>query len=114
MNMRNWILAPFFCFMVLSMPRCDKNETIYKYNGEITGLDFRKCACQTPRCGCCGAWVIEIDKSAYYFIELPKESGITLSQDGPFPIPVRLNFITDPESCGPQGHYILITEIERR
>lgn len=112
--MSNRILFTWVCIFALTMPQCDKNEAVFKYQGEITGLDFRKCACLTPRCGCCGAWVIEINQSAYYFMELPKESEISLSQDSSFPIPVRLNYITDPESCGPQGHYILITEIERR
>jgi len=111
--MKTSILISCLLPLVMSVFQCDKNEISYKYTGTIIGLDYRKCACQTPTCGCCGAYIVEIDKEAYYFFNLPKESGIILDPQGKTPIPVKLNFIYDPESCGPVGHYILITEIEK-
>ncbi|MDZ4709298.1 MAG: hypothetical protein SH818_12950 [Saprospiraceae bacterium] len=91
--------------------QCGADELTYEHQGVITGLDYRKCACQTPTCGCCGAFIVEINKEAYYFFTLPKESDIILEPQHFTHIPVKLNFIFDPESCGPAGRYILITDI---
>ena len=100
-------------FIVL-ISRCNPLDLNLEHQGIITGLDYRKCACQTPTCGCCGAYIVEINKEAYYFYKLPKESGIVLDAQPFVPVPVSLNFIYDPESCGPAGKYILITAIQKR
>lgn len=92
---------------------CGTHELTFEHQGVITGLDYRKCACQTPTCGCCGAYIVEINKEAYYFFTVPKESNIILEPQNFTPIPVKLNFIYDPESCGPAGRYILITDIRK-
>lgn len=111
--MKFYYLACWILFVPLFFTGCGTQELTFEHQGVITGLDYRKCACQTPICGCCGAYIVEINKEAYYFFTVPKESNIILEPQNFTPIPVKLNFIYDPESCGPAGRYILITDIRK-
>lgn len=112
--MISFIRYCYLCAVILLVSVCSTQEISLEHQGTIIGIDYRKCACQTPTCGCCGAYIVEINKEAYYFFKLPKGSDIALDAQPFTPIPVSLNFIYDPESCGPAGRYILITAIQKR
>lgn len=110
LSVKIWCLSIVALFFL----NCGTNDLTFEHEGIIIGRDLRKCACQMPACGCCGAYIVEINNEPYYFFELPKGSDINLDVYGIMPLAVRFNFIYDPESCGPASKYILITEIKRK
>ncbi len=90
--------------VTLSIASCSSEEDEFRSNGTITGIDIRECAC-------CGGYIIDIDNVTYRFFELPDNSNLNLENPG-FPIPVRLNWIKDPNAC--LGDEIIVYRIEMR
>jgi hypothetical protein len=58
------------------------------------------------KCGCCGHYVIEIDKMGHIFCRAAKGPGFDLTAK--FPVNISLDWRIDPDSCAQAWGYILI------
>jgi hypothetical protein len=89
--------------ILIGISSCTEDESEYKSNGTILGVDFRECFC-------CGGYFIDIDDSTYRFDTLPLGSKISL--DNPvFPIPVKLDWeMADTICLGDEINVLRITK----
>ena len=101
------LYAPLFILSMMFWAFCSKENSTFQSKGIITGPDYRKCACFGEKCGCCGHYVIEIDKMGHIFAELLKGPGFDL-KTAKFPVNISLDWRIDPDSCAQAWGYILI------
>ncbi len=101
------VMPVLFLFLVLFVSDCcvDVDMTNWMNEAEITGYDYRECAC-------CGGYFIDIDGEIYRFYEIPSGSDVEITAESDFPIPVNINWHQFPDGC--MGDEIGIDEMERR
>lgn len=90
------LVAAVLALGALSIQSCHDPNAPQTSNAMLTGIDFRACAAP-----CCGGWFVTIDGTSYRFTEWPEENDLQ-PQDLPFdafPIPVRIQWETDPIQC---------------
>lgn len=98
------ILSIALAFTMLLGISC-KKDTPYMTNATITGVDYRSCVC-------CGGLIIVFDgDSNSNFKLIGNSSDLGISDTGPFPIYVRVDWQPDVSNA---CNHILITRFERR
>jgi hypothetical protein len=90
---------------VIFMISCNKGDNLYKSSGVIYGID-------PTMWGCCGGWLIEIDKAAYHFDTIPENSNFSLIYDS-LPIPVKLDWQVKNTGCPTSMEWITIQRIRK-
>ena len=86
----------------LSIESC-RDETIWMNDAEITGYDYRECAC-------CGGYFIDIADETYRFYEIPEGSSLEINTETIFPISVQVNWHEMENAC--MGDEIILDDVE--
>lgn len=94
-----------FFWLLLGVVACQHEDTTFRSEGRITGVDFRYCAC-------CGGWFIEIGTEKYRaYLSEAEIRDLNLSETV-YPVPVRLDWEAVASPC--LGDEIIVTRIKRR
>ena len=94
----------FLIFAGIALIACHADTTANMKEGQITGLDGRKCAC-------CGGWFLQTTDTTFLFVAVPQGSNIEL-QNASFPLPVKFNYVPDTSFCNGLMNRITLTHIE--